>query len=159
MTTIELFRERLIKEIYEHQAIINKHSLTKEECDKQADLYREELKSLGGLYDEGPTDEEAIKACYDSLSKYKLALDIYHSYVVIDNLNETLASDLVHVPTRYLVTDDDSLQSPAGANLSDRIFKAGQINLCVDDLASVPRSNVELKAYDIDKLVIKHGPN
>ena len=66
---------------------------------------------------------------------------------------ESLNLNLIHVASRYLVTDVNRLLSPAGFHTSDRVFVASRISLHIDNLKDAPSSNVELFAFDIDHAV------
>jgi hypothetical protein len=71
----------------------------------------------------------------------------------INGLTETLKSDLMYCPKKYVViSEGESLQSPSGFNLSDRVFIQTKIAIHTDTLKNkFPDVGGRLAACDLDK--------
>lgn len=70
----------------------------------------------------------------------------------IKDYQETISSDLMYCPKRYVVTNTKSLNSPAGFHSSDKVFTQTKIAIHTDSLKGIPSCNVELFAHDVDKI-------
>ena len=71
----------------------------------------------------------------------------------IEMLEESLKLNLLHVTTRYLITDDKELISPAGYHYSDNVIvQPSNIAIQSDSLTNLPRCNVDLRAFDMKNL-------
>tara|TARA_B100000795_G_scaffold43345_1_gene28403 strand:- start:2271 stop:2738 length:468 start_codon:yes stop_codon:yes gene_type:complete len=71
----------------------------------------------------------------------------------IEMLEESLKLNLFEVTTRYLITDDKELISPAGYHYSDRVFvQPTNIAIQSNSIKNVPSCNVDLRAFDMDNI-------
>ena len=61
--------------------------------------------------------------------------------------NETLNADLMKISTRYVVTNTDSLISPAGFHPDEKVYLQTAIAIHTDSLKRIPSSNRTLYAH------------
>ena len=70
----------------------------------------------------------------------------------IEMLEESLKLNLLHVTTRYLITDAKELISPAGYHYSDNVIvQPSNIAIQSDSLKNLPSCNVDLRAFDMQR--------
>ena len=92
-------------------------------------------------------ERENWKAAYEKVNpifEAKNAVD------EIKRLEKTLASDLMKVTTRYLVTDAKELVNPAGFTPDDKVYLQTRIAIHTDSLKDLPSSNRQLRAFEIN---------
>jgi len=71
----------------------------------------------------------------------------------IEMLEESLNLDLIHVTTRYLITDAKELISPAGYHYSDNVIvQPTNIAIQSNSIKNVPSCNVDLRAFDMQRV-------
>jgi len=90
----------------------------------------------------------------DITPDYEKAIDIKGyllNIAMIKMLEQTLNSDLMACPKRYVITDTKALNSPAGFHPSERIYTQTTIAIHTDSLdIKLPSCNRGLYAHDID---------
>ena len=69
----------------------------------------------------------------------------------IEMLKESLQLDLIHVTTRYLITDAKALSSPSGYHATEHVFVQPRIAIQSDCPIPVPSCNVKLRAFDMQR--------
>ena len=93
----------------------------------------------------GPLEaEEKISTVENTIDMN--AITASNDYYLLDNLKETATLNIQKVETRYLLTDQDELISPAGFHPEDKVFiKTGQwVQTNV-----LPKSS-NMKAFDLE---------
>lgn len=72
---------------------------------------------------------------------------------LLENLRETLASNLLEVKTKYLVSSCERLRSPAGFHPDTKVFVQPTIAIQVDDIDAfeAPSCNVTLYVHNLDR--------
>jgi len=69
----------------------------------------------------------------------------------IEMLKESLELNLIHVTTRYLITDAKGLNSPSGYHATEHVFIQPRIAIQSDCPIPVPSCNVKLRAFDMQR--------
>ena len=116
-------------------------------CDLVEKLFSEVLDADvddGGLAAE-KYNAICLTAITEELSNYRFNLQR------IEMLKESLELDLIHVTTRYLITDDKALISPSGYHPTQHVFVKPSIAIQSDNLDWVRHSNIRLKAFDMHR--------
>jgi len=95
-----------------------------------------------------------FEAFFKYLDENKELSDAASDKDLLTRLEYTLQQDLIKVDTKYLISNEKSLTSPAGFYTSDRVFLTSPVAIQVDDLSEfkVPAGQ-QLFAHDIDKIV------
>jgi hypothetical protein len=120
------------------QSIANAPNTLKESREARYELY--------ALLDD-PKAIRTAKGRFDSLaSASKLANDVDQA----EKFRATLAADLMKVDTRYVVTDAESLTSPAGFHPSEKVYLQTQVAIHTDSLDALPASNVKLFVHEVN---------
>ena len=91
---------------------------------------------------------------YNALCLTAIAQDLagYRNQLLeIEMLKESLQLNLIHVTTRYLITDAKGLNSPSGYHPTEHVFVQPNIAIQSDSLDNVPNCNVKLRAFDMQR--------
>ncbi len=88
--------------------------------------------------------EEYLKLMEESRS--------YTQYLQLQAYRRTMEKDLMKVDTQYVVTETKRLISPAGFGPDTHVFEQTLVAFHVDDLSTIPSSNVKLYAHDMRKV-------
>ena len=92
-------------------------------------------------------EREAWKAAYEKVNPI---FEAKNAVEEITRLEKTLASDLMKVTTRYLVTDAKELVNPAGFAPDEKVYLQTRIAIHTDSLKDLPKSNRQLRAFEIN---------
>ena len=92
-------------------------------------------------------ERETWKAAYEKVNPIFQAKNAVDE---IKRLEKTLASNLMKVTTRYLVTDAKELINPAGFSPDDKVYLQTRIAIHTDSLKDLPSSNRQLRAFEIN---------
>ena len=133
--TTEQIKEALQTQISEQQAVIDAGSITVAEAEAATGKINdaieiEDVESLKSIFESIPDDAAAISNAASSVEMLKVSL----------------AQNLVHVTTKYIITDSD-LVSPSGFHPDDKVFVRNAIFIMTDSLPSSLSDN--LKAYEV----------
>lgn len=125
----------LLRKIREQQAIIDAGSISVDEANAETAKVSQALESGEG---------ELLKSIFADMHEDASAVSNAASYR--DLLKVSLTQDLIHVPTKYVITDGD-LISPSGFHTDDRVFVKNAVCILTDEL---PRLlSVNLKVYTV----------
>jgi len=79
-----------------------------------------------------------------------LDLTLNNAKIEMHQLLETLKHDLMHVSTRYVVTNSNDLTSPAGYHPDEKIFLQTGIAIHTDSLDNLPNCDQKLYSFEIN---------
>ena len=128
-------RNQLQQKINEQQEIIDSASITVDEANAETAKVSQALESGQG---------ELLKSIFADMHEDASAVSNAASY--LDLLKVSLTQDLIHVSTKYVITDGD-LISPSGFHTDDRVFVKNAVCILTDEL---PRLlSVNLKVYTV----------
>ena len=125
----------LLEKIREQQAIIDAGSISVDEANEVTArwckaLVSEDVETLKSIDEQMPVDASAVSNAASSVEMLKVSL----------------ASSLVHVPTKYVISDSP-LVSPSGFHPDDKVYIKNDVFIMTD---SLPRSlSNNLKAYEV----------
>ena len=108
--------------------------------------------ALLAMYDNLLTATEAELAGYRAdFERLSEDASLHNAVRERENLVATLDLDLMHVATKYVVTDSDSLLSPAGYHPNTRIFVQTKIAIHTANPSDsrIPASHVPLSLHEI----------
>ena len=88
----------------------------------------------------------------EEFENLNLAQARYIDEITLGNYQETLSADLMTVETKYVVTDEKQLTSPAGFHPDDKVFVQTKIAIHTNTLKNIPASNVELFVHKMKDL-------
>ena len=91
-------------------------------------------------------EREAWKAAYEKVNPI---FEAKNAVEEITRLEKTLASDLMKVTTRYLVTDAKELVNPAGFAPDDKVYLQTRIAIHTDSLKDLPKCNRQLRVFEV----------
>ena len=97
------------------------------------------------LMDDIPNNVDEIRAISDS-GDFGLINDTRQ----LAKYRDTLAADLMQISTRYVVTDTESLESPAGFHPDTNVYLQTTIAIHTDSLNRIPASNRKLYAHEVN---------
>ena len=125
----------ILGKIREQQAIIDAGSISVNEANEVTArwckaLLSEDVETLKSIDEQMPDDAAAISNAASSVEMLKVSL----------------ASNLVHVPTKYVITDSD-LISPSGFHPDDKVYIKNAVFIMTDSLPGSFSNN--LKAYEV----------
>jgi hypothetical protein len=79
-----------------------------------------------------------------------LDLTLNNAKIEMYQLLETLKHDLMHVSTRYVVTNSNDLTSPAGYHPDEKVFLQTGIAIHTDSLDNLPNCDQKLYSFEIN---------
>ena len=79
-----------------------------------------------------------------------LDLTLNNAKIEMHQLLETLKHDLMHVSTRYVVTNSNDLTSPAGYHPDEKVFLQTGIAIHTDSLDNLPNCDQKLYSFEIN---------
>ena len=126
----------ILGKIREQQAVIDAGSITVDEANEVTARWCKALLS---------EDVETLKSIDDWMQANDAAA-ISNAANSVEMLKVSLASNLVHVPTKYVITDSD-LISPSGFHPDDKVYIKNDVFIMTDSLPSSLSNN--LKAYEV----------
>ena len=126
----------ILGKIREQQAVIDAGSITVDEANEVTARWCKALLS---------EDVETLKSIDDWMQANDAAA-ISNAASSVEMLKVSLASNLVHVPTKYVITDSD-LISPSGFHPDDKVYIKNDVFIMTDSLPSSFSNN--LKAYEV----------
>lgn len=92
-----------------------------------------------------------LKAAQDAWAEYSDLIGYANDVRFLENLETTLAADLMQVSTRYVVTDTPHLESPAGFHPDTGIFLQTTIAIHTDTLKGLPYCNRKMYGHEVNK--------
>ena len=128
-------RATIIGKMREHQAIIDTGSITVVEANDMTAEWGKALES---------EDTNALQRINERMPAD--AFPISNAARSIEILKETLDMDLTHVPTRYVISDED-LISPGGFHPESKVYVKNNVFIMADILPSAISGN--LKVYEV----------
>ena len=104
---------------------------------------------MGLLLDE--LSVEAVNNKPELLEEFStLDLTLNNAKIEMYQLLETLKHDLMHVSTRYVVTNSNDLTSPAGYHPDEKVFLQTGIAIHTDSLDNLPNCDQKLYSFEIN---------
>ena len=104
---------------------------------------------MGLLLDE--LSVEAVNNKPELLEEFStLDLTLNNAKIEMHQLLETLKHDLMHVSTRYVVTNSNDLTSPAGYHPDEKVFLQTGIAIHTDSLDNLPNCDQKLYSFEIN---------
>jgi len=92
---------------------------------------------------------------FDELARLAKVSSLHSDLETLRQYQETAASDLMIVRTRYVITDTPTIVSPAGFTFKDRVYIQTAIAIHSDQPQTPARSNVPLYCHDVDAMAAK----
>lgn len=92
------------------------------------------------------SDHTELRTQFNELASKAVLSNLYNE---VRMLQVTLAADLMKVDTDFVVTDTETLTSPAGFHPDERVFIQTRVAIHTNDLNKVPSSNVKLFAHKV----------